>query len=108
MNDYEPYDCQICKMCKSVVNPLYDCGEVICKKHEIREDHCYENFYDTYKPGVYDRLKNKCRCNKVYPSKWKMFWFRVSTFFRKRADKKYHRNEVLGEKSICDEFDMRK
>lgn len=94
IEDYKPLDCQICKMCKVWNNPLYDSGEVTCMKYEVRLGHCRQHFDSTYKPHTYERLKDICHCNKVYPSRWKMFWFKVDTFFKKRADKKYHRDEI--------------
>ena len=93
--EYNPYPCEICKTCKISANPMYDCGEVACYKYERSESHYNEGFWlsDKMNHPVFKRLYNQCPCAMCYPSRRKILMFRFWVWRRKRADKKYHRNE---------------
>lgn len=92
--EYIPCPCEICKMCRSYPNAMYDSGDVECLKYMVEMGHYREKFKEnTLNHPVFFRLHNSCHCVKCYPSKRKMRMFKIRAWFRKRKDIKYHRNE---------------
>lgn len=89
---YKPLPCEVCKACARSTNPMYDSGEVYCKKYEKSASHYGENFPHINHP-VYARLYNicKCECADKYVSKWRMFIFNIRKYFREIDDKHWDR-----------------
>ena len=90
--NYKPYDCEICKCCKEKLNPLYDYSDVICRKYQV-ETSTYPRSLNL-NDRIYKNLKSACQCDKCYPSKIKIFFFKIDSLIEKYEDKKYYRNEL--------------
>ena len=71
--EYEPYSCEVCKMCEIQGFGMLSGAKVICKKYE-----CYlykSNNLKDVNDRTFLELERGIGCKKSYPSKWKIFKF---------------------------------
>ena len=90
--NYKPYDCEICKCCSENWNPIGDYSNVTCNKYQIKKS-TYPRSINIVNDKIYQNLKSDCKCSKCYPSKWKIFCFKINSLIQKYDDKKYYRDE---------------
>ena len=90
--NYKPYDCEVCKCCSEKWNSISDYSDVTCNKYQVTKS-TYPRSINIVNDKIYQELKSFCKCSKCYPSKWKMFCFKINSLILKHDDKKYHRNE---------------